>query len=320
MLVVSEWRQKPVKRTPCARNKIMGGSVSSASQAYCERDGANFNLLGEPMNVSSNVVQIGLGIWFCLKTTKQKNRDVDLPGGFLFTAVAVGSAVWHSLGYGWALYLDLMIPFLFIAWFGFNWGFRQLAIRSVPLRCAFIAVALSCTGALSAVYTSPSVGVHLSWFSVLLFMGFVNVRVSTYKKYNILYSAAFYAVGLMFYAFDRELCEDEKPGYNPGFHWVWHLFSCGGGWVLLHSLPPEDHFVDGHNITPFGCCRRAAVAPERRSLEERAVCSLERATGVDLNGDGELSEMEAGGVVGSGPEEGLDAVDGEATETTPALK
>ena len=236
--------------------------VSASSGAYCERDGRDFDLLGEPLNLFSNGLQIGIGAHYCVTVSQRKNLDANLLGGVLYTAVAFGSAIWHSVGFGWALLLDLVIPFFFIAWFGFNWGFRVLRIRSVPLRFAFLLATLGGTGALVAAYASPVFSVHWAWFAVLLVAAAWHRLVCSWRPHGILLAAALYAVGLLFYGADRVMCTDEKKGYQPGFHWLWHVFSALGGLLLLKALPPEDWRAPGHDIDPWcGCLEAGAVAP-----------------------------------------------------------
>ena len=237
--------------------------VSAASAAYCERDGRDFDLLGEPANFFSNFFQIAVGIHYCVRVAKLENLDVNVLGGILYVLVACGSAVWHSVGLAWTLTLDLVIPFVFIAWFGYNWGYRVLRIRSVPLRFGFLLVALGGTGALVSLYTSPAFSIHWAWFAVLVACAAWHFAVCSWRPYSVLASAALYAAGLVCYALDRVACEDEKRGYQIGTHWLWHVFSALGGLLLLHSLPPEDWFVPGHNVDPFcGCLKTSAVHPK----------------------------------------------------------
>ena len=246
--------------------------VSATSAAYCERDGDDFNLLGEPCNFFSNFVQILVGIIYCVRVSKQKNFDVNLPGGIIYTLVAVGSAIWHSVGLQWALYLDLGIPFIFISWFMYNWAYRQLGIRSVPKRFGAMICGLGIIGSLSTFYTSPLIGVHWGWFTVLVMGGFVHFYVSTWHRWRILQASAFYAIGLFFFAADRELCKDEQDGYQPGFHWLWHLFSATGGLILLYSLPPEDWFIEGHDIQDIWCgCFKESAVQRREGLDANVV-------------------------------------------------
>lgn len=194
----------------------------------------------------------------------RKNLDANLLGGILYVCVAVGSAIWHSVGLEWTLLLDLAIPFLFIAWFGFNWSFRVLRVRSVPLRFGFLVFGLGATGALVALYTSPAISVHWAWFLVLVLGATWHAYICTWRPFGMFKAAVLYAVGLVCYAFDRTMCTDEKKGYQIGFHWLWHVFSALGGLLLLHSLPPEDWEAPGHNIDPFcGCLKRNAAPPTK---------------------------------------------------------
>ena len=238
--------------------------VSASSAAYCERDGRDFDLLGEPANFFSNFFQIAAGLRYTYGVAQQKNLDVNVLGGVLYTAVACGSAIWHSVGLAWTLVLDLAIPFAFIAWFGYNWGYRVLRIRSVWLRFGFLFFALGGTGALVSLYTSPAFSVHWAWFVVLVAAAVWHRLICDWRPNGILASAGLYGVGLACYAMDRVLCEDERKGYQIGSHWLWHVFSALGGLLLLHSLPPEDWNAPGHDVDPWcGCFRRRAVPGEK---------------------------------------------------------
>ena len=237
--------------------------VSASSGAYCERDGRDFDLLGEPANLFSNLFQIAIGAHYCVTVARDRRLDANLLGGVLYVCVALGSAIWHSVGLSWTLLLDLAVPFAFIAWFGFNWGFRVLRIRSVALRFAFLAAALGCTGGLVDAYASPVFSVHWAWFLVLMVGAVWHRTVCAWRPNGVLLAAALYAAGLLFYGADRVLCEDEKEGYQPGFHWLWHIFSALGGRLLLGALPPEDWRAPGHDIDPWCGCLKGSAVPTK---------------------------------------------------------
>ena len=227
--------------------------VDSRAQGYCERDGDSFNLLGEPLNFFSNFVQIGLGVAYTARVKDEPNLDVNLPGAVLYTATSVGSAVWHSVALPWCYPLDMAIPIVFIGWFSFNWAYRVLAIRSVALRFGATLAAYGGMGALAVAYDSPHFGVHWSWIAMFAPLAVAHKLKCSWRPNALLKSFACMAAALACYALDRVACRDEAPGYQPGFHWLWHLGSALGGFQLLRSLPPEDWFVAGHNIDDPWC-------------------------------------------------------------------
>ena len=215
----------------------MGNQVSDVSVAYCERDGNTFNLFGEPLNVLSNFPQLILGLMYCYKL-RQSSRQVL--GGSLYTLVSIGSMIWHATGFLWTLYLDLFFPGLFILWFSYHWGYRVLGISSKWKRFVFPFLGLVLSHFISYWYQAPYIDSHWSWYSVMIVLAIWHRLISYWRPWSILIAVVWYGIALVFYALDSVICRDEQPGYQPGWHWLWHLFSCGGGWCLLHSLPPND--------------------------------------------------------------------------------
>ena len=235
--------------------------TDSRSQAYCERDGNKIDPWGEPLNVVSNGPQLVLGLWYMVKVHRDANIDVQLPGAMLYTATAMGSTIWHAVGITATYYFDIALPVAFIGWFTFNYAYRVLGVRSVALRFAATFGSYGGLGVLAYIHDSNLLGVHWAWIALLLPLAVVHKLKCTWKPNALLKSWLVMCVALFWYAADRAFCKDEQPGYQPGYHWLWHLFSAIGGFLILHSLPPEDWAKPGHAIDDPWCggLRRDAV-------------------------------------------------------------
>ena len=118
---------------------------------YCERTGTEFNVNAEPLNVWTNVWAVVLGVGFVIfalrKTQDGRRRnDISLAGGVLYMTVGIGSFIWHMLGYNVLLFMDLLFPCFFGAWFVFHWLWRVLRLRRVwprLLLCCIVLAALA---------------------------------------------------------------------------------------------------------------------------------------------------------------------------------
>lgn len=251
-------------------------TVDERAQAYCERDGDGFDLLGEPMNFFSNFLQIGIGLAYSAKVSQEPHLDVNLPGAVLYTLTGVGSAIWHSVALTATYALDMVIPIMFIGWFSFNWAYRVLHLRSVALRITAMLVAYGGMATLAVTYDSPLFGVHWSWISLLLILAVLHYRLCTWRPRALLKAFLIMSMALCCYALDRVACQNERSGYQPGFHWLWHVISAFGGLMLLRSLPPEDWYVEGHDVKDIWCggCLPDAVSDRAPAIDASTLSAL----------------------------------------------
>ena len=232
------------------RSKPLGAVVDM----YCERVGTEFNANGEPFNTYSTLFQLALGLLYIGFVSTRENHDIGLLGGVLFAAVALGAFLWHMLAFNWAYLLDMTLPMFFVVWFTWHWGWRVCRFRRVWPRFAFALVAFGLFGALYGVgprfplykYTS----VHWVWWALLLVLSPIHWAISTYRRYAIAIATLILLIAIVFYGWDKAMIV-HGTCWQPGTHFLWHLFAATGFFGLLLSLPPEDWESPGLNLEPW---------------------------------------------------------------------
>ena len=255
---------------------------------YCERIGTAFSVNAEPLNVWTNLWQLCLGVGFtvyaCRRGRDGKRRnDVSAAGGVLFSLVAIGSLVWHMLGYNITYLLDIAIPNLFIIWFAYQWFWRTLRLRQVWPRVLLVVASFAVFAGLLAlgdrVPWYPYTSVHWAWWVLLLVFSPIHWAVSrSFRRWAIALATAILAVALIFYAVDKAQHLRLPPSglrgngldkaavpceWRVGSHFLWHLTSATGFFLLLLALPPEDHHSPGLELRPCWSCFRTTDFGER---------------------------------------------------------
>lgn len=242
---------------------------------YCERNGTQFrgDTTAEPLNAWTPLWQIFLGVaylaWMLRSRARFERHDIDFVGVVLFVGVGVGAIVWHSLAYNWAYLLDMSLPMLFICWFVYHWGWRVLRFRRVWPRLVFVAVVL---GVFFGLYQVGDrfplhkyLSVHWVWWAMLFVASPVHWYVSTYRRWAVGLATAILAVSLFFYGWDKYMML-EGSCWPIGSHWLWHVISATGFFVLFQCLPPEDWESKGTNLYAcWSCCRPTDFVKSRRT-------------------------------------------------------
>lgn len=177
--------------------------------AYCESlSGAAH----QPLNAASNLVFVALALLVWRDRSARLHRY-----GLLF--VAASSILWHVLGHGWALVLDIGSIGLWVMLFCMDYN----RLTGTP-RCAGIGwplAALAVCGLVGAAMSSwlPMLsGAFLPYVPLCLLMAF---RLDRPRRGLWLFSAAAMGLAVVFRETDLALCEQVPHGT----HWLWHLLT-----------------------------------------------------------------------------------------------
>ena len=249
---------------------------------YCER-GSSADILAEPANALSTFSYLiaGLGsLWIYRKLpAAQQSADHLLLIALTFI-VGLGSLAFHLFAAQWSelthllpllLFVMIYLAFALNRFFNLSPGWNSLAvgfyvlavIASMTMTCLFLDTALQPpwsinTGSLNADLKGATSCLNgsFAYFPALvsLFILAWLAGMRKHKAANSLLLAAFLLfVSLVFHSIDHLVCSSTVlAGHPMGVHFVWHVLSAAGLFVLLRSsmlyqnkrlvqeiLPPE---------------------------------------------------------------------------------
>ena len=198
---------------------------------YCERTGPG--LLAEPLNAVSNASFI-IAAWAAWRLAGGWGR---LSAGLrtllaLSTSVGIGSGLWHTLATPWAMILDVVPIFLFIAWF--LWLYARNVMRmptpvAVASMAGFVAVSSYAQGLGDLLNDSIA---YAPAFLAVLALGVFHARHRAAARYALLAAAAAYALALGFRAIDQEVCST----LPIGTHFLWHSLTGLTAYLAMRTM------------------------------------------------------------------------------------
>lgn len=204
--------------------------------AYCERTGPGF--WNEPLNALTNLAFIVAGVsalrqWRAKPYAWRDGWDLLLLIALLF-AIAIGSALWHTVATRWAMYADEIPILLFINVFLLAFLVRIARLRW-PGTLLFFALFHLLNRGVGAVFPrdflNGSIFYGPAWASLIVMAAFLAVRQHPAAR-AFAVAAGIFTVSLVFRTIDAAIC----PAVPVGTHFLWHLCNATMLYLLLAAL------------------------------------------------------------------------------------
>jgi hypothetical protein len=185
--------------------------------AYCERTGPG--LLAEPLNALTNLSFI-IAAWAAWNLASRSGRLTPGVWGLvaLSFTVGVGSGLWHTFATNWALWLDIVPIFLFLAWFLWMYT-RGVAGMATPVALAWVlAYVIGTFAAQRFAQILHGAPVYAPALIAVLALGVVHAQRALNERFTLLIAGGTYLLALLFRTIDHEVC----PAFPIGTHFLWH--------------------------------------------------------------------------------------------------
>lgn len=199
---------------------------------YCERNlPTAFN---EPANILSSFAYVFFGF---LLLINQQNERSSSKWHWLMILVGLGSVLFHTFAEFWTMISDIipisiLILAIFIASLKKNLHFskRQIFLSTLSL--------LSMTGVITIIVPSETVNGSQPYFVPLLALGLITVSIwlkSPRDGVRYVFATLIFCAALFFRMIDNTIC----PYFSVGTHFIWHLLSAFGAYLLVKELCPK---------------------------------------------------------------------------------
>jgi hemolysin III len=206
-------------------------SLADGGAKYSETNIANY--IVEPWNAVSSLIFLIPAIYWaiCIRKTIKENLFLAycIP---LLVAGGLGSTLFHAFRTSpFLLILDVLpIMILTLSVSGFFW-FKLTQNRWITLAIVFFAFVLRRLVVDTEIFSNHT-GANISYFisgaTIFIPVLIVLVRTGFYKASSIILSILMFILALFF----REMDAWENPFLPMGTHFLWHLFSAIGAYLI----------------------------------------------------------------------------------------
>ena len=205
---------------------------------YCER--ILPRLWDEPFNVLTNIAFLLVAFLLFRKlrtlSSSSVNNSLDLwilIG--LVTAIGVGSATWHLLAAGWALWADRIPILLFISFFLVSCLVRMVNL-SITTSLVLLVIFHIINVFVQIHFPPPTLNGSVFYIPTFLFLITITFLLGSHHslpvKSNFLIASVIFAIAIIFRSIDLAVCDS----ISIGTHFIWHLLIALTIYLLMTAL------------------------------------------------------------------------------------
>lgn len=205
---------------------------------YCER--ILPQLWDEPFNVLTNIafLIVAFLLFRQLKNlphlTVKNSLDLWILVA-LVTAIGLGSATWHLLATGWALWADRIPILLFISFFLVSCLVRILKM-SITISLILLVSFHIINVVVQFQFPPPILNGSVFYIPTFLFLLTITLLLKHHRpvpiKSNFLWSSVIFAIAIIFRSADLAVCDN----ISIGTHFIWHLLIALTIYLLMTAL------------------------------------------------------------------------------------